>query len=214
VAGDMTMNRVIHQAVRRDLGRLDAALASARDGDRQRAQQLGRAYANLHRELTQHHEGEDTHVFPYLAKVGVAPDLLTAMDDEHHAMAAALAETRTAMEAYAASGSASDAAAARETVAHTADVVDRHLAHEEDELEPALAPHLGTPEWKAVEKRLRPPSARDAGTFMAWIQDGMTDEGRAYLRTAIPVPVTFLLSRIAGRSYRRDIAPTWRARTS
>lgn len=204
------MNRVIHAAVRRDLARLDRALDVARDGDRARARQLEQAYAYLHRELTHHHEGEDAHVFPYLAAVGSPAPLLTDMDDEHHAMADALEDTHAAMTAYAASGSGPDAQAARASVARTLEVVDRHLRHEEDDLEPLLRPHLETKEWKAVEKRLRPPTLGETGDFMAWIQDGVGDEHRAYLRKTIPPPVTFLLSRLAGRGYRREIAPTWR----
>jgi hypothetical protein len=47
------------------------------------------------------------------------------------------------------------------------------------------------------------------GNFFAWIQDGMTEEGRSYLRTTIPRPVTAVFSRVVGRGYHRDIAPTW-----
>jgi DUF438 domain-containing protein len=206
-----TMNRVIHHAVRRDLGRLESALAAARDGDSARARQLQQAYANLHLELTHHHEGEDEFVFPYLARAGAAPELLTAMDDEHHAMAEALAHTRTAMATYASSGSAGDAEAARASVAHTQGVIDRHLSHEEAELEPLLGPYLETKEWKkTVEKRLRPRSLAGTGRFLAWIQDGMSDEDRAYVRSRIPAPVLAVLGRVAGRGYHRDIAPTWR----
>ncbi len=211
MASPMTMNRVIHAAVRRDLARLETALGTARDGDRARAGQLERAYANLQRELTQHHEGEDTLIFPYLARVGIAPDLLAAMDDEHHAMADALAETRAAMAAYAATGRAAEAGAARESVGRTRVVVDRHLEHEEDDLEPRIRPYLGTPEWQEVEKQLRPRSPVVTGRFLAWIQDGMTDEGRAFLRSTIPPPVVFALSRVGGRAYRRDVAPVWRS---
>ena len=209
MAETMTMNRVIHQAVRRDLARLEAALGTAKDGDLARARQLHRAYDNLHRELTRHHEGEDQHVFPYLAEVGVPSDLLTAMDDEHHAMADALAGTRTAMDAYAASGTATDAASARSSVARTKEVVDRHLDHEERDLEPLLRPLFATDGWKAVEKKLRRASPVVVGLFFAWVQDGMTTEGRAYLRSTIPSPVTTFFSRVPGRGYHRDIAPTW-----
>jgi hemerythrin-like domain-containing protein len=211
MSGTMTMNRVIHEAVRRDLARLETALAAAQDGDVARAQQLERAYANLHRELTQHHEGEDALIFPYLAGVGVPSELLTAMDDEHHAMADALRDTREAMSAYGASGTAADAAAARAVVARTRDVVDRHLDHEERELEPLLEPHMESAEWKAVERRLRPNSLTLSGSFLAWIQDGMSNEGRAYLRATIPPPVLALLGRVAGRGYHRDVAPVWRS---
>ena len=207
---NMTMNRVIHAAVRRDLERLESALRGVRDGDRARAADLARAYANLHRELTHHHEGEDRFVFPFLAKAGGDAGLLEAMDDEHHAMAEALADTRAAIAAYASSGSAGDAERARASVARAREVVDRHLDHEERDLEPLLAPHLQSAGWKTVEKQLRPRSLAVTGQFLAWIQDGMTDEGRAYLRTTIPPPVTAVLGRIAGRAYHRDIAPVWR----
>jgi hemerythrin-like domain-containing protein len=211
MAGTMTMNRVIHQAVRRDFARLEAALAAARDGDVARARQLERAYANLHRELIQHHEGEDRVIFPYLAAVGVPSDLLTAMDDEHHAMAQALGETREALSTYASSGSAADAEAARAGVARARSVVDRHLDHEERELEPLLEPHLESEEWKAVQKQVRPRSLAVTGRFLAWIQDGMSNEGRSYLRGTIPPPVTAILGRVAGRAYHRDVAPVWRS---
>ena len=131
-----------------------------------RARQLHRAYANLQRELTRHHEGEDQYVFPYLARVGLPHDLLTAMDDEHHAMADALGETRAAMTTYAASGSAADAESARASVARTRVVVDRHLDHEEEDLEPLLEPLMPTDGWKAVEKQLRRASPVVIGTVL------------------------------------------------
>ena len=209
MTGPMTMNRVIHAAVRRDLVRLESALATAPDGDRARARQLQVAYANLHDQLKRHHEGEDTHVFPFLARVEGATELVGVMETEHQAMADALAAAGTAMDTYASTGSAGDAHAARDAVVKAIDVVERHLHHEEDDLEPLMQPHLETPEWKAVEKQLRRASLADSGRFMAWVQDGMPDEERAHLRSTIPAPVTFLLSRIAGRSYYRDVAPAW-----
>jgi hemerythrin-like domain-containing protein len=208
----MTMNRVIHEAVRRDLRRLHAALGEVDDGDTARAGQLQRAFANLRRELTLHHEGEDQLIFPFLARVedGV-DDQLAAMEDEHQAMAVALARTDGAMTRYAATGSSADAAAARESVARTQEVVDRHLAHEETDVEPLVARHEDSPEWKAVEKQLRRRPAAQIGSFFAWLQDGMSDEGRTYLRSTVPPPVTYVFTRVGGRAYRRRIAPTWRS---
>ena len=43
----MSMNKVIHAAVRRDLDRFVAALAAFPDGDAERAAGLGRAWANF-----------------------------------------------------------------------------------------------------------------------------------------------------------------------
>ncbi len=210
-APNLTMNRVIHAAVRRDLDRLSTALGELTDGDTARAQDLERAYANLHIELTHHPEGEDTHVWPMLSTVGVDRTLLEAMESEHHAMADALTETAGAMGTLARSGSAADAAAAQASVVRTREVVERHLRHEEDELEPQLAPHLETPEWKAVEKKLsrQPPGV--AGRFFAWLTDGMSDEHRAFLRTQVPAPVATVLAKVFGRRYNRQVAPVWKS---
>ncbi|SDE99680.1 Hemerythrin HHE cation binding domain-containing protein [Blastococcus aurantiacus] len=206
----LTMNRVIHGAVRRDLDRLEHALGQMAEGDRARAQALDRAYRNLQTELTHHHEGEDTHIWPMLASVGVDQQLLDTMESEHHAMAEALAETRSAMAAVAMSGSRADAAAARGSLLRTRDVTERHLRHEETELEPLLAPHMDSPEWHAVEKKLRSQPLPVAGRFFAWLTDGMSEENRAVLKRSVPTPVVTVLSRVFGRRYYKDVAPTWR----
>ncbi len=207
----LTMNRVIHGAVRRDLDRLSDGLGRMTDGDVPRAQALDRAYRNLHEQLTHHHEGEDTHIWPMLATVGVDQGLLETMESEHAAMADALAETATAMTAVAASGAASDAAAARASLLRTREVVERHLRHEETELEPQLAPHVESPEWHAVEKKLRRQPLPVAGRFFAWLTDGMPDENRAFLKQTVPTPVVVVLSRTFGRRYYTEVAPTWRS---
>ena len=204
-----TLNTVIHGAVRRDLDRLANALARLPEGDTARARDLARAFANLRRELTNHHEGEDTHVFPWLAQEGVAADLLPVMETEHAAMAEALGETDAALQALAATGSAADLTAARASVARTRTVVDTHLDHEETALEPLVVPLLGTPGWKRVEKQLRSQPLGVVGSFFAWLTDGMQDADRAHLRETVPAPVVFVLSRVFGRRYRREVAPVW-----
>jgi hypothetical protein len=113
------------------------------------------------------------------------------------------------MERYADSGTAADAQAAHERVVHAQQVVDRHLEHEERDLEPVMISHAESDEWKAVEKQLRRQPPRVAGPFFAWIQDGMGAGERSYLESTIPGPVRFLMSRVFGRSYHREIAPVW-----
>ena len=203
------MNRLIHNAVRRDLGRLADALAAFPDGDSARAEGLLRAYRNLQRELTRHHVGEDTHIWPMLAGFGADAALLSAMESEHEELAASLAETDATLEQLTADATAQAAGAAATQVAALTEVVERHLAHEETDLEPVLREHHDTPEWKAVEKKLRGGSAGDAGLFFAWLTDGMTQPDRDFLGTLIPRPVTFLLPRLLGRGYARDVAPVW-----
>jgi hemerythrin-like domain-containing protein len=206
----MSMNRVIHGAVRRDLTRLTQALDGVRDGDRERAQALEKAFGNLHQQLIVHHEGEDEHVFPWLAGEGIDPDLLRSMESEHDAMSAALTESSAAMTAYGRTGSSTDAAAARASLVRTTEVVERHLRHEEDELEPVIASRMESPGWKAGEKRLRRQPPVVAGRFFAWVTDGMGAPERSYFRATVPPPVTYALAHTFGRGYYRDVAPVWR----
>lgn len=204
------MNRVIHAAVRRDLDRLSNALEAMPDGDRARAQALARAYGNLRDELKHHHESEDTYIWPMLEAAGVDSGLLDAMESEHHTMAEALAETSGCMQVLATSGSAADAATARDSLLRTREVVERHLRHEETELEPELHRYEDTPEWKAVEKKLRNQPPRVTGPFFAWLTDGMADEHRTFLKQNVPTPVVTVFSWVFGRRYHREIAPVWR----
>jgi DUF438 domain-containing protein len=207
----MTMNRLIHQAVRRDLGRLKTSLDSYGGTQPDRAKGLQRAYANLQRELTHHHEQEDELIWPMLAKLGIDRELLSTMESEHQDMSTALGETGAAMERFATSGSATDLGPARESLKRTQVVVDRHLDHEERDLEPLIVPHFESEEWKTVEKVLRKQPPKVAGQFFAWLTDGMTDDGRAYLKSVVPTPVVLVLSRVFGRRYNKDVAPVWRA---
>jgi hypothetical protein len=39
----------------------------------------------------------------------------------------------------------------------------------------------------------------------------MSDDHRAFLKTEVPSPVVTVLAKTFGRSYYRDVAPTWRA---
>jgi hemerythrin-like domain-containing protein len=206
-----TMNALIHRAVRRDLDRLATALNDFPEGDTARAAGLERAYANLRRELTHHHEGEDTYVWPFLAGLGADAGLLATMESEHAAMSAALAETGDALGALAHGGTAAEAAAARTSLARTREVVVAHLDHEETDLEPLLHDQENTPAWKAVTKKLRHASPSDAGSFFAWLTDGMSPADRAALGRSVPTPLTVVLTRVFGRRYAREVAPVWRA---
>ena len=203
------MNRLIHSAVRRDLARVEGGLRGLQDGDRARADLIQRTWDNLKSQLTRHHEGEDTYIWPWLKSLGVDPDLLAAMESEHEALAAALRESASAISSACASASHERAVAAAEVVARTRGVVDQHLAHEEGELEPLLVPHVDSPGWKDVEKKLRGSSPVQAGRFFAWVQDGASAEELTYLHSVVPGPVLLVLGRGLGRGYSSKIASAW-----
>jgi hemerythrin-like domain-containing protein len=210
VMTEMTMNRVIHHAVRRDFDRVAAALHALPEGDTDRAQAVGRGWDFLHSELTRHHEGEDQHVWPMLAGFGVDADLLATMESEHQAMSDALTSASVAVHRVVGTATREDADVAATAVEHARKIATEHLAHEEGDVEPQIIAHMDSPEWKTTEKQLRKASPTTAGQFFAWIQDGMSPEGRAYLDKTVPKPVTFIFSHVFGMGYHRKVAPAWR----
>jgi hemerythrin-like domain-containing protein len=206
----ITMNEIIHAAVRRDLARAESGLRAFQDGDQQRAAELKRAWDFLSEMLHEHHVGEDDNVWPYLRTLGeVDPELADQMEAEHVQMAAAMARASAAMNQFVAAATEDSAGTAADAVAAAAAVTDRHLEHEEQAVMPIVVAHQETHEWKVVEKKLRGAVGK-AGPFIAWLQDGMEPQFARALSGTIPGPVRLILSRVAGRSYHREIAPVWR----
>jgi DUF438 domain-containing protein len=206
----LSMNQIIHAAVRRDVTRTEQALRALPDGDFARARQIQVAWRNLVRELTHHHEAEDDNIWPFLEKRGFDRVLLEQMESEHVAMKHALASASTAIDAVVASPTSTQASAAADEVRECEGVVNRHLEHEERDVEPIAAELEDDPEWKAMTKKLRPASIVDAANALAWMQDGAGERERTSLRATIPGPVVTLLTLLLARRYRREVAPAWR----
>jgi hypothetical protein len=204
------MNKAIHGAVRRDLDRFLAALGSFSDGDRTRATQLGTAWDNFDAQLTIHHEGEHEIAWPSLVKIGVSKELLATFDEEHDALAAALADTRTAMKKFRASGTAADAAAARTTFEKLQAVATTHLDHEEAEIEPVYLANVDHPEMKAMGRKFGKVSPAVGGRFFAWVLDGASPDEAAAITSQVPKPVLMIIGGIFGRGYRREVASVWK----
>jgi hypothetical protein len=209
-APSMSMNKVIHCAVRRDLKRFRGALDTFPDGDRARASALLVAWRNFDAQLTEHHEGEHEVAWPALEAMGVADTSIKTFDAEHERMATDLAAARVAMEQLGRTATRADADAAATAMAALEATTVAHLDHEEQETEPVLAANADHPAYKQMAKqfsrRSGPPTA---GTFFAWVEDGATPEERAALRESVPGPVLAIIGGLFGRRYRREVAPVW-----
>jgi hypothetical protein len=208
---EMSMNKAIHAAVRRDLERFLDALERFPAGDRARAAQLAAAWQNFDAQLTRHHEGEHDIAWPALQKLGVSRDLLTQLDAEHDTMAAALAASRTAMGALRRTASAEDAAAARTAIQELQRVTVDHFDHEDAEIEPVYLANEGSPELKAMGREFAKVGPSQGGTFFAWALDGATPAESAAITGTIPKPVLAVIAGLFGRNYRKSVAPTWRS---
>jgi hypothetical protein len=205
----MSMNRVIHGAVRRDLDRFTEALGTPSDGVR-RLDHVSTAWANFQDQLHRHHSSEHRIAWPALHNAGISDDLLAKFDAEHERMAAALESAGEAMGSLRGTPSADQVKAARDAIVTLRAVAIEHLDHEEAELEPFLSEHAHTPEMKAMSRAFaREYNLPDTGTFFAWLQDGASGDELAGLRQNVPGPVVLIFVRVFGGKYRRTIAPAW-----
>jgi hypothetical protein len=208
----MSMNKAIHAAIRRDLDRFVAALETFPVGNPTRARQLGKAWANFDDQLTYHHEGEHEIAWPALQAVGVSPDVLAVMDAEHDTMAEALATSDTAMRKLEGSPSAESVEAALEAMRQLRTVTVAHLDHEEGEIESVYLEQRDSPQIQAMGKAFGKVSPSRGGRFFAWVLDGATPEEEATVKDmGVPAPVLSVLTGVFGRGYRKDVASVWRA---
>jgi hemerythrin-like domain-containing protein len=208
----MSMNKVIHAAVRRDLDRFRTALDAFRDGDRGRAAGLLRAWTNFDAQLTEHHEGEHEIAWPAMRAIGISGPTIESFDAEHEAMAADLATARAAMTTLSRTASRADADAAAAAMEKLQTTTVTHLDHEEAETEPALLQHEGDRAMKEMGKKFsRRVGVSKAGTFFTWVQDGATPTERSALRASVPGPVLAIIGGLFGRRYNKEVAPVWRS---
>jgi hemerythrin-like domain-containing protein len=204
-----TMNTIIHAAFRRDVQRFDAALAAFPAGSRQRADQLATAWDNFAFQLDHHHEDEETIFWPALRSLGAPESLAGDLEGEHAQMLVALESAKASMREFRAAPDADATTTARAAIAHLADVLTNHLAHEERDMEPISAAHHASAQIKAAQKTVRKAHRGNQGTLFAWLLDGADADAIRGLRREVPRPVLFVITRTAGRRYNRTIRPTW-----
>ena len=177
----MSMNKVIHGAIRRDLDRFVGARSPPSSaGDTARAQQLGRAWDNFDLQLTDHHEGEHEIAWPALESVGVTRETIAQMDAEHETMAAALAEARTAMRLPASTAGQGEAEAALPALMHLRDVtVDAPRPRGARDRAGLPRERRGPRDEGDGQEVLHARARPRAGVFFAWVLDGATARAEA-----------------------------------
>lgn len=207
-----SMNKVIHNAVRRDLRRFIAALEAYGASDPRRAAALGRAWENFDDQLTHHHEGEHEIAWPTLTELGVDPKTIARLDAEHDKMAAALERVRGAMTVFNGSARPGDAAKALRAFRILEKATLQHLDSEESAIEPVYLEHEGSPALKAMSRKFqKSQSLPRAGRFLAWLTDSDDPAEVRAITGQVPAPVVKVVGGLFGRGYRRAVAPVWRA---
>lgn len=204
------LNTVIHDALRRDLDRLEKAV-SAPVPDERRAGLCSHATWVLD-VLHHHHVGEDEGVWPLmLTKRSDLQPLMQQMEQEHEKLAAASDGLRNALAGYRADGSDAQQAKVADAVRDMRAATLPHLEHEEREAMPLVLETLDADDWKYLEKNhfRKGVSFGDAGMTAMWWLDGLEDDRRWVVTSTIPGPVLWFMGRRYGPRYRRECQVAW-----
>lgn len=205
-----TMNRLIHQAVRRDLGRFTDALQRFTPGDRARATALADAFSHFDTMLTHHHEGEENNLWPVIGDPGAGHvDDVARLTTEHESIVVGLAASRAAFGRLGTSASAADAAAASAGLAQLREAAETHFAHEESEMRELCEAADPTALGAAFKKMGRDSSPAEGMWFMQWVAEGLSGPDTAALNGTIPAPVRMISKVVAGRRYAKVQQAAW-----
>lgn len=202
---DFTMMYAAHDAFRRDLERLAAAIEPARTGDP--AARAG--WATFKNQLHIHHTVEDVALWPPLRQKVAGPAevaVLDAMEAEHARIDPLLSGVDASF------GSADDAGLA-ECARALAAALAAHMEHEEDQALPLVEERLGPEGWTAFIKAIRKRQGlRGAAEFIPWILDGAPAETSKRVLDGLPAPARLLYRAVWRPRYART--PRWNTTTA
>lgn len=209
---DLTGMYVMHHAFRRDLARFAAASAATPAADSATWTALRRWWERVAVFLHEHHEKEDSLLWPALRSRVDADGarVLDEMEMEHDRIDPLLDVLEWTLPVLA----AGDAPAVRledarqRAVAAFGDLatlLDAHLAHEEREAVVLIQRHLDAAEWADLERRglASKPSPRLLPFMLSWIADGLRPDDLAPLLGGPAGAPLRALHRLGRTSYAR-----------
>lgn len=211
---DVTMMYLIHDAIRRDLDRLEDGLhqlASMHAGPRRRAlvAALERTWSDLDHYLHHHHVSEDEHLWPLLRRAcPLTSELLDDLQGEHAAVETLVRDCRSAMaRALTSYPTFEDATRAADAMGALRDVLRAHLSHEEDAALPYVIDHLSA-QWPAFEAQQRRDSGLSGLTrFLPWVLDDADVVRADWMRDQVPAAVFAVVSVVFLRRRQRTLGP-------
>ncbi|MEP7026295.1 MAG: hemerythrin domain-containing protein [Actinomycetota bacterium] len=211
---DTTMMGVVHDALRRDIARLQTALAPPAIPDDNRRHALAQHALWMMDFLHDHHRGEDEGLWPLVTdRNPQAAELLAGMEAEHALIVPAADRMTAAARWY---DHEADTPRRREFAAaldELTTVVLPHLAREEADVMPLVSASISHAEWRDWEHahNVKGKSPRYLARRAHWLMDGLDPDRYQVLVHLVPPPVRLVIVHGFARSYRRACAARWGA---
>ncbi|MFB4310271.1 hemerythrin domain-containing protein [Actinomadura sp. GTD37] len=179
-----TLLYAAHDAFRRDLDRLAAAVAAGKGG----AAHVRAGWDNLTDQLRMHHDLEDRLLWPRVERAVAGRPAERAVLAEMRAEHARIAPLAARVDAALAGGPPQDGAAVA-AVRDLREALEAHLRHEEAAALPLAEAALEAGEWRALAADAAGRCAAGAPLFVPWVVDGIAPVDRSRFLTALPGPV-------------------------
>jgi Hemerythrin HHE cation binding domain len=184
---DMTMMYVVHDALRRELGRIEAIAARPGD-DPRRVLRAAAGWELFKSYLHIHHTAEDETVWPVLAPLlaGRPGDLalVAEMEAEHAAIDPLLGAVDAAL---------ADRDHGAQRLGGLVDALvtglSGHLRHEEDDGLPLIDATLTGQQWSRLGQRQAELIGADASRYLPWLLDERDPEVTAAVLAGMPGPI-------------------------
>lgn len=209
---DTTMMGVVHDALRRDLRRLDLALAdSETELPPERREALGAHVEWMMDFLHHHHHGEDVGLWPQLrSRAADAGAVLDGMEAEHGRIAPAMTAVTRAARQFRAGGTdgREDLLGALHDLS---DVLLPHLRHEEDAAMPLVSATMTEAEWRAWDQKynVKGKSLGQLAREGHWLMDNLDARRYEILVHLVPPPARLLIVKGFARRYRTACLLRW-----
>lgn len=208
---DMSMMRIVHTALRRDIVRAQTVLADLPYPDDRQRTALTAHVRWMIGWLHHHHQTEDQYLYPMVRAVSPgAAELLDDMDADHAAIQPAMDAVDAAAAGYALASSARDELLA--TLDALSEVLLPHLRREEEETMPVVSATLTERQWRDLdqEHNIKPLSKRELAFTGNWIVDGLRPEDEAIVAALVPPIPRWIIKHILVRGYRKAMFTCWR----
>ncbi len=198
---------LVHRAFRREFRLLPQVVRSVAPNDIAHAQRVAAHYDELAEMLEHHHQGEDDLVWPKLLERS-QPDenLVSRMQVQHQSVSTLLETSGEMLARWRGTADPTTGSEWAKTLGHLSEVLDDHLADEEQSILPLIERHLTVQEWREVgETGLAVvPKNRLLVLLGALFEDAAPAEQAQFLRDYVPLPGRILYTLVGRRQHLRE----------
>lgn len=203
--GDMY---IPHSIFRGEFGRAPGVVRAVQPGDVERARFVDENVRFLISSLTHHHEAEDALLWPLLherAEHQALAGTVEVMEHQHHGIHEALGQVARQSAEWAEEPTADRRDALAVALERAREVLEEHLAAEEEQILPIAASTLSQQEWDAIGERSTGQIPKDKRILaLGSIHYYAPDPQWRKLSSGIPWFVRPLVVRQADRAFRKQ----------